>query len=522
MFKKITLVSLVLFGFLLFWIAGECFADVSAQLEQAKLGIISLIKEGHYSQAQIQTRKLLADFSQNPALPQSLYEIAAEYREENRYKEEKDVYQQIIRDYPDNPLVSRAQLGFLRAEVLSLIVSHKDTEQALNKLITDFPGHPDLPDAFYSIGKKYGWFEKYEEEMAVDQRLMRDYPDNPFANKARLCFSRAKVQSLIISQDYDRAKEALDKLIVDFSNHPDLPEELYWTANRYKYSDKYEEAQDLYRQIIKNYPDNRFANKAKLGVPVMDAMSFITSQDSNKTGEALDKLLIDFKDHPDLPKTLLFMGERCYKQELSKEGDDPVQTKDNFEKAAKIYDRLINEFPASSPVPEACLWAGYSYRELGKHQESVRCFQKVVDDYPRYEYAWNAQYWIGECYEQMRISGALPESEATTKMEQAYQTFIEKYPAHSLAGHVCLKLSNLSFSRNEPAEAAAYLEIFLETSPDDPRVPDVLYDLGRAYEQTGQLDLAAKAYGKFIKAAPNNPLAEEVKAKLEKLEGAGK
>jgi tetratricopeptide (TPR) repeat protein len=246
------------------------------------------------------------------------------------------------------------------------------------------------------------------------------------------------------------------------------------------------------------------------------------SQDSNQTDKALDKLLTDFEGHPDLPKTLLFMGEQCYNQGLSKKDYDPAQAKDLYDRAVKVWDRLINEFPASSPVPEACRWAGYCYFKLGEYQESIRYFQKVVDDYPQYEYTWSAQCWIGDCYEQMKISGALPQSEAIDKMELAYQTLIEKYPDCPLVGHACLKLAELDFNRNNPAEAAYYLELFLETNTDDLRVPKVLYDLGRAYEQMGELDLAAETYGKFIKADPNNPLAETIKAKLEKLEGADK
>jgi tetratricopeptide (TPR) repeat protein len=91
-----------------------------------------------------------------------------------------------------------------------------------------------------------------------------------------------------------------------------------------------------------------------------------------------------------------------------------------------------------------------------------------------------------------------------------------------LVGHACLKLARLSFSENQPVEAAEYLELFLEKSPDDPRVPDVLYDLGRAYEQMGRLDLAVETYGKFIETDPNNPLVKTVKARLEKLEGVNK
>jgi TolA-binding protein len=420
MSNKIHPIALVFVGLLFSVAAAEVSADASAELEQAKSNIISLVNGGNYAQAQTQTQKLLADFPKNPALPQALYEIAERFRwsdKSDKYECAKGLYQQIIQNYPDSPFVSKANLGIAKVKVLSLIVAQdfNKAEEALDEMIANFSNNPDLPEELYWIGRGFGYWERYEDEKNTAQQILQNYPDSPFVDKARLAFARANVQSLIMSQDYDQAKEALDKLIADFSNHPDLPEELYWLANRYKYSDKYEQAQSLYQQIIKNYPDNRYASKAKLGVPTMNAMSLIMTQDYNQTDKALDKMLTDFKDHPDLPKTLLFMGERCYKQGLSEEKEGLAdKAKDHFEKAAKIWDRLIKEFPASSTMPEACSWAGDCYFKLGKPQDSIRCFQKVVDDYPQYKHAWHAQFTIGRCYDVLK--------------DTAYKQLLEKYP----------------------------------------------------------------------------------------------
>ena len=63
MTKKILFTSLILFGFVLFGMAEVFFADASPELEQAKLNILSLIKEGNYAEAEVQTQKLLTGFS---------------------------------------------------------------------------------------------------------------------------------------------------------------------------------------------------------------------------------------------------------------------------------------------------------------------------------------------------------------------------------------------------------------------------------------------------------------------------
>jgi TolA-binding protein len=532
MSNKIHSITLVFVG-LLSVAAAKVSADASAKLELEKSNIISLIQDGNYSQAHEQTQKLLADFSKNPALPEALYDIAENFRwsgasdrDKDKYERAGKVYRQIIANYPDSPFAYKAELGISKTKVLYLIVAQdfNAAGQALDEMVAAFPNHPNLGDELYWIGRAYGYWERHEEEKNAYQQIIQNHPDNQYADRARLGFAKANVQSLVMSQDYDGAKKALDRLIADFPEHPDLPETLYWIAERYAWSDRYQEAKNIQQKIAKDFPDSSFVNKAGLGFAKADVLSLMMSEkEYDKAEKAFNKLFTDFKNHPDLPRAVSAIVEQCYRQGLSKQSNDPNQAKDLYGRAVKVWNRLVKELPDHPLAPEACCWAGDCYFRLGKYQDSLRCFQKVIDDYPQYEYTWSAQCWIGDCYEQMKNSGALPASEATAKMETAYQTLIEKYPDCSLVGHACLKLANLDSSRDNPADAASYLELFLETSlDDDPRVPRALYDLGRAYEQMGESDLAAETYGKFIKADPNNPLVKTLRAKLEKLEGADK
>jgi len=114
----------------------------------------------------------------------------------------------------------------------------------------------------------------------------------------------------------------------------------------------------------------------------------------------------------------------------------------------------------------------------------------------------------------------LPESEANPKIEQAYEAVVEKYPDSKSAPYAALKLGQLNFNRGQWVEAALYFELFRQKSPDDPRLSRVLCNLGRAYEEMGQLDIAIEVYGEFIMMAdPNDPRIKEIEARLEELEG---
>jgi len=112
----------------------------------------------------------------------------------------------------------------------------------------------------------------------------------------------------------------------------------------------------------------------------------------------------------------------------------------------------------------------------------------------------------------------LSESEANPKIEHAYKAVVEKYPDCTSVKDASLKLGWLNFKKGRWTEAVGYFELCLEKYPEKYRPPHVLYALGRAYEEIGQLDKAAQAYHEFIKSIdPSDPRIETVKARLEKL-----
>jgi TolA-binding protein len=100
-----------------------------------------------------------------------------------------------------------------------------------------------------------------------------------------------------------------------------------------------------------------------------------------------------------------------------------------------IFERVAREFPGTTPVPKACRSAGDCYRKLGEYEESIRCYKKVVDDYPDFETAWNALFQIGRNYEDLKKSGAIAKSEVDAKIKAAYEQLLEKYPSCPGARH---------------------------------------------------------------------------------------
>jgi len=75
-----------------------------------------------------------------------------------------------------------------------------------------------------------------------------------------------------------------------------------------------------------------------------------------------------------------------------------------------------------------------------------------------------------------------------------------------------------SFNNANWGEAVVYFEIFIDTESD--KLGRVVLDLGEAYQQLGETDLAANIYNEFLTTAEENSvLAQKVQQRLNELEG---
>jgi TolA-binding protein len=204
------------------------------------------------------------------------------------------------------PTNSSTDIGQAKTHIMSLIESgdYTKAKEAVDKLADDFPDEPQLAQTLHAFTEKYEYARRFEEAKHVYQKIIQKFPNSSYANRARLGVIREDVMFFIASQNYDGAKQTLDKMVANFAGHKDLPDTLYWIAERYEWEYRFEDANRIYQQVIQRYPDSSWAAKAKLGISRAQVMSLINSQNYDLAGEALNKLSTDFTGNQDLPQTL--------------------------------------------------------------------------------------------------------------------------------------------------------------------------------------------------------------------------
>jgi TolA-binding protein len=276
------------------------------------------------------------------------------------------------------------------------------------------------------------------------ERIVADYPQDEYAKYASLQLAELRVYELIDAGNYESADANVSATMKDFAGHKQLTRRLYEIADEYAKNEAWTYAKALYGRTAADYPKDKYGLKAKLGIPRTNVLSLIMSQDYNQAEATLDKMVADFNNNPYLDEAILTIGLQCYDGGLSKERQGlAVQAVSRFEKAVEMWDRVINEFPRYSLIPEICCRAGDCYHKLGKYEEAIQRYQKVVDDYPEYAYAWHAQFMVGYCYEGLKNTGAVEKSVADALTKAAYEQLIQNYPDCQAADYVRSWLSGI-------------------------------------------------------------------------------
>ncbi len=201
-----------------------------------------LIEDEEYEEA----RKLLLevknrDYSQKYA-PIAQLKIAESLARNDQFDEAIEEYRRFLRLYPDHTQAPYAQYQIA-------LIYYKQIEG---------------PD------KGAGGARRALKEF---QKLLRDYPRNPYREAAELRIKKCKnliaeYELMVAKYYYDKgsyyaAIGRLSDLLREFPDYKRAPEVLYMTALAYKKLNKSDDAERYLQDIISRYPDSEYSKKAK-------------------------------------------------------------------------------------------------------------------------------------------------------------------------------------------------------------------------------------------------------------------
>lgn len=354
--------------------------------------------------------------------PFAQLEQAKTYQKQRQYGQAERIYQQILTDHPGTDHAFEAQ----KMSIILYVAWNKQAqaETAFQQLIDNFSGHSGIAQAVHDIAYQHRLLHKYKKANQLDQHVIDNWPESDYALLAQMDLAK-----YYVDRGDAAAEAAVDKLLADFAGNPLIARAIHDVAQHYSLSGRYEKANEHYQYVIDHWPQTEYAELSRIDLAETNILSLIDSGDDTATEAALDNLIADFTDNPGLQESVFVIGEKYYNDAFRCEKEGKAsEARENFQKALLTWEKIIEELPESIVTGWAYNFSADCYRRAGWYEKAIEYYQKVVDDWPDYEYAWDALFRIGRNYEALQKSGLMSKSEVNPVIKSVYEQVLDQYP----------------------------------------------------------------------------------------------
>jgi len=386
------------------------------------------IRLGEEASVQAAVDKLIADYSEREDVADVLSEIANEYRKSGSSEQIAQLYQRVASGWPAEQRGICAQAAVARVSAASDDAAAAQAE--VNRLISRFTDSEELKKAVDQVADEHRKAGRYDKALPLYQYVVDHWPRSERAMEA---LKGVAISNIGLGNNA-AAEAAADKLIADFNNNEletseDLSETLYQIAKAYEAVESYEQARALYGWIIAHRGESSYAEIALFDVEALNIFSLSEAVEEAELGARVDSLIAAFAGHEGLRAALYRIGVHYHlKANKLRDSGSADEAAACFGKAAVVFEKVVNEFPAFFDGGEACVSAGACRYATGQYQESMQWCRKVLADHPDCRYAGYALFILGRSHEKLKGTDAIGSAEADAESKLAYEQLLARYP----------------------------------------------------------------------------------------------
>ena len=220
-------------------------------------------------------------------------------------------------------------------------------------------------------------------------------------------------------------------------------------------------------------------------------------------------------------------GEGRWQRSRAKDQLDLAQTafdKKDYSLALKAARRVVRVWPLSDYAPQAQYLVGRCYEAEGKAEKAFKEYQKVLEKQPKfsnYDEILQRQYEIANLYlggKWFKLWGVIPIFSSMEKTADMYEKIVKNGPYSDVAPQAQLKVGAARVKqKNFPLAAKAY-ETAADRYHDRPTIAsEAIYREGLAFEkqaQSGEYDQstasqAIATFTDFMTLYPSDPRVQE-------------
>ena len=399
------------------------------------------------------TEKLLNDYPNDSRAAEAVRQVAWACRRTNQWHSARAMYQHIVDTWPESGQAIYAQQGAI--EMSLELRDSKAIAQDIEGFFVEFHASPSFAPVLYDIAEACRKRWAYEESRELHAYLIDNYPgsQNAIWSWQRILLCSVKLR------DERAIDEAIIRLLEDFSTDEDIAEATYQAAR--SLNRRYDErARQLYEHVIETSTDRRLIMLARVGLGGVA----LRNADPGRAQAAFDTVLAEYQDDPALVEAANMMAHEYWEHALSMRSDGYTGITSNWpgatprpgaafwknasdqerqavldeyrsylHSALEMREIVVYQLPESDlQTAEACYFLAKAYERVGRLADAVGLYRKLVDRWPDYEYAWNAQYTVACDIEKMTAQKTMSVKQGAMEIEQACERTMQWYP-HSMA-----------------------------------------------------------------------------------------
>lgn len=258
-------------------------------------------QRGSYNEAISKYKEMFTKYPNSSLIPMIYYSIGDAYFNMGKYDSALVNYEKVIAQYPNSPNVFDAVTGiqytylakdqidkavqfidnfvnrnpnlsfsdqvfFKKGEIYYSQGDYEKSKIAFKEFIVRYTNSKLVPDAYYWLGKSAQNLNQNEEAIISFEKVFRDYRTSEFAASSVL--EMGAVYRNI--KDYVNALRIYEAGIKDLPKSSKLPEMLFNKGLTLIEMQKIQEAYQVLDNLATTYPDNIFADKARLELGLIE------------------------------------------------------------------------------------------------------------------------------------------------------------------------------------------------------------------------------------------------------------
>lgn len=188
------------------------------------------------------------------------YSLAQALVVKGEYEPAIQIYRDISENNPESSLAAKAL--YSRAEILNLYQGqYYDSVLIYLQVEKDYPQSEEATLATRQAARVLkNRLQDYSRAVTVYQGILDGNPADGDQIRYELADSYFRISK------YDQARIEFDELVKGWPQSPLVPEALYRAGVILALDGNFEEAEQVFRKVIKTYPDNTFSTEARFGL----------------------------------------------------------------------------------------------------------------------------------------------------------------------------------------------------------------------------------------------------------------